>query len=362
MENLTLKDELLKNISSKITFLENKIQYLIDENAELKKNLNISHTNELKLDKIIELLDSKKSNDQDNFLKKNTVKIPNEKLKENKVVTEKSLLNEGKYYLERYLNKDDLTIALDYLGEASDNNDIEASYLLGDIYYKDKIIDDIDLAIEYYKRAAYGKSIDGTQKLIEIYLNRAENEEYIYYYLLGDIYFNGELIEIDEDKYMKYYVLAAENGINESVNKLLKIYKQLSSKGDKESTFLLGEIYNFGEWVERDEQEAFYWFDKAYTLGNEHAKVKCAEIALEIANGLFIEEEIKCIEWYNIASNNGNREAQYRLAQLFEKGIIVEKDEERARSLYATSSENGYIKAITKVKIINPVKGLFTKD
>ncbi|MGL4848159.1 MAG: tetratricopeptide repeat protein [Clostridium sp.] len=371
MDNLTLKDELLKNISSKITFLENKIQYLIDENVELKKNLDIMQTSEVKLDKIINLLDTKK--DLDN-LKENSVNLEKSfeenisiekktiKANEEAILTEKSLIEEGRYYLERYLNKDDLTIALDYLGEASDNGDIEASYLLGDIYYKDKIIDDIDLAIEYYKRAAYGKNALATEKLIEIYLNKAEKEEYIYYYLLGDIYFNGELIEIDEDKYMKYYVLAAENGVNESINKLLKIYKQLSANGDNEATFLLGEIYNFGEWVERDEHEAFYWFDKACGLGNDTARVKCAEIALEIADGLFVEEEIKCIEWYNISSNNGNREAQYKLAQLFEKGIIVEKDEERARNLYIKSSENGYIKAITKVKIINPVKELFTKE
>ncbi|MGL5417051.1 MAG: tetratricopeptide repeat protein [Clostridium sp.] len=369
MDNLTMKEELLKNISGKITFLENKIQYLIDENVDLKNRLDMINTNEAKLDKIINLLTEKNTV---NLEKKDIIETVINENSDNKIIDdlkeitkeieEKDLLQEGRYYLERYLNKDDLTIALDYLGEASDNGNIKASYLLGDIYYTDKIVDDIDLAIEYYKRAAFGRYEDASKKLIEIYLNKAENEEFIYYHLLGDIYFNGELIEKDENKYMKYYVLAAENGINESVNKLIKIYKQLSANGDKEATFLLGEIYDFGEWVERDENEAFYWFDKADEYGNEKAKVKSGQIAFEIAEGLYSEEEIKCIEWYNIASSKGNREAQYKLGLLFEKGIIVEKDEERARGLYKKSSENGYLKAITKVKIINPVKELFVKD
>lgn len=400
--NINGKEDILKNISTKISFLENKIQYLIDENAELKNKIREESLKNEKIDKILEitttLLESKKENvvneidkkeekeDVKEFIiGKTTYEDDNNKenldqtklinLKEVNLVKEEhkphekiapvnteEFIKEGEYYLERFYNNEDLLLAIDYFGEASDLGSAYASLKLGDIYYQSSVCKDINLAIEYYKRAAFNREEKAVEKLIEIYEIKGSEGEDIYYHYLGDIYFNGDFVDIDKEKYMDYYVTAAEKGVSESINKLINIYKEESRNGDEEASFMLGEIYNYGEWVERDIEEAFDWFNKSETDGNEDAREKCGELAFEIAETLLIDEDIKCIEWYNIASEKENREAQYKLGTLFEKGFIVDEDEFRALELYKRSAENGYFKAITKIKFVKPMKNLFNKE
>ncbi|OPX48023.1 tetratricopeptide repeat protein [Clostridium thermobutyricum] len=371
-EIIEKKEDILKNISNKINFLESKIQYLIDENAELKNKLRENSLENKKLDLILEKLDSIKELKKENY--NNIINKPSEELslekqnldrKEPKEIDKRDingLLKEGEYYLDRYNNHEDLIISMDYLGEASDLGSIKASYILGNIYYENEFYKDIDLAIEYYKRASFGRYEEAIEKLIQIYENKGNEGEYIYYHYLGDIFFNGDFVEENKEKYMEYYMIAAEKGVEESINKLINIYIDLATQNDPEASFMLGEIYNIGEWVERDEEEAFDWYNKSETDGNEEGRVKAGELALEIGDILYEEEDIKCIEWYSIASEKENREAQYKLAQLFEKGNFVGRDEERALELYKRAAENGYIKALTKVKIIKPMKSLFNKE
>ncbi|MGL5414113.1 MAG: tetratricopeptide repeat protein [Clostridium sp.] len=401
------REDILKNISDKINFLENKIQYLIDENAELKSKIkeeNAEIRNKIKeeglknekLDKILEmtsiLMEGKSEEVKNDSLKEEIVKekeIKEEIEPKKEEVNEVDLVNskiinlkkedhkphdkvnplniedfikEGEYYLERFYNNEDLLLAIDYLGEASDLGSAYASLKLGDIYYESTVCKDIDLAIEYYKRAAFKREEKAIEKLIEIYEIKGSEGEDIYYHYLGDIYFNGDFVQIDKEKYMEYYIIAAEKGVSESINKLIKVYKGEARDGDAEASYTLGEIYNYGEWVERDIEEAFDWFNKSEADGNEEAKVKCGELAFEIAESLLLEEDIKCIEWYNIASEKENREAQYKLGTLFEKGYIVDEDEYRALELYKKAADNGYFKAITKIKLIRPMQSLFNKD
>ena len=52
-------------------------------------------------------------------------------------------------------------------------------------------------------------------------------------------------------------MIAAEKGVEESINKLINIYIDLATQNDPEASFMLGEIYNIGEWVERDARGSF---------------------------------------------------------------------------------------------------------
>ena len=66
-EIIEKKEDILKNISNKINFLESKIQYLIDENAELKNKLRENSLENKKLDLILEKLDIIKELKKENY-------------------------------------------------------------------------------------------------------------------------------------------------------------------------------------------------------------------------------------------------------------------------------------------------------
>ena len=54
----------------------------------------------------------------------------------------------------------------------------------------------------------------------------------------------------------------------------------------------------------------------------------------------------KAVYWYRRAIGRGDDgEAQFRLGKLYEQGLGVERNLERAKELYTTSAQNGYSKA-----------------
>lgn len=78
--------------------------------------------------------------------------------------------------------------------------------------------------------------------------------------------------------------------------------------------------------------------DKAY-VGPSDAELKKGELA--DSEG----DYEKAFEWYYIAAQNGNLEAQFNIATMYEYGEGVEQNEEEALEWYKKSAESGFDKS-----------------
>jgi TPR repeat protein len=126
-----------------------------------------------------------------------------------------------------------------WCSKASEQGEANSQYLMGGLYREDndKIIvvsKDNKEAIRWYKKSAENRC------------EEAQDE-------LGDIYYNGELVEKDYKEAIRWYRKAAE-------------------QGNKNSQFRLGYIYKNGLGIEKDYKEAFKWYKKAADQGHNSAK------------------------------------------------------------------------------------------
>ena len=117
----------------------------------------------------------------------------------------------------------------------------------------------------------------------------------------------------------------------------------------------------FGSPVSADYDDAIYYYNsKQYKKSiKEFKKVvdnKLADpkkkrdamfnIAVIYDNGIGVEQnKEKAIHWYKLASDNNHKVAQYNLAWMFYNGDKVEKNNFEAFKYYSLSAEQGYAKA-----------------
>lgn len=101
----------------------------------------------------------------------------------------------------------------------------------------------------------------------------------------------------------------------------------------------IGEMYIFGQGVEKDNKKAFEWYTKSATQGNALGQ---SNLGTMYHNGLGVEKDFtKAIEWYEKAANQGDAYSQNRLGIMYSQGLGVEKDYKKAAEWYTKAANNG---------------------
>ncbi len=84
--------------------------------------------------------------------------------------------------------------------------------------------------------------------------------------------------------------------------------KLLAERGDAYTQYCLGDMYARGIGVAKDDQEAFYWLDKAATQGYAGAQQKIGEKHLE-GSGV-PRDLVQAYMWFDLAAAQGNKDAK----------------------------------------------------
>ena len=111
-------------------------------------------------------------------------------------------------------------------------------------------------------------------------------------------------------------------------------YHIAADKGSVEAWLELGGCYTHGWGVERNEEEAFKWYQKAAEQGNADA---CFIMLDNYSEG----NEENVFKWYQKAAERGNAEAQCYLGDFYANGWGVEKNEEEAYKWFQRAAEQG---------------------
>ena len=164
------------------------------------------------------------------------------------------------------------------------------------------------------------------------YKERAEKGDREAQHNLGDYYYNGLGVAKDSVEAVKWYRKAADQGHEQSRRQLELIdtferAKARAEKGDREAQHNLGDYYYNGLGVAKDSVEAVKWYRKAADQGHEQSKLK-----------------LELIDTFE-GAEKGDAQAQYSLADFYERGIGVARDKKEAVKWWRKAADQGHVQA-----------------
>ena len=94
--------------------------------------------------------------------------------------------------------------------------------------------------------------------------------------------------------------------------------RRAAEQGYADAQNCLGEMYEKGRGVPKDEAEAAKWYRKAAEQGEAIAQCKLGDMYAE-SRGV-LQDDTEAVRWYRKAAEQGNAEAQFNLGCLFADG------------------------------------------
>jgi TPR repeat protein len=119
--------------------------------------------------------------------------------------------------------------------------------------------------------------------------------------------------------------------------------KQLAMEGVADAQYNLGKMYEIGQGVEADMEEAVKWYLKAAGQGHAQAEIR---VGLMHMHGVGLEKDAaKAAEYLSKAAEKGYAEAQFNLGLLYMKGEGVVQDMTQAKELFRKAAMQKHEKA-----------------
>ena len=108
----------------------------------------------------------------------------------------------------------------------------------------------------------------------------------------------------------------------------LKLWQPLADQGNPRAQYWIGDMYEHGHGVDKDNAEAMKWYRKAADQGNAHAQ---ESIGYMYGDGSGVKKDPEeSIKWYLKAANQGFWHSWFFLSLDYYNGLFVKKDYEEA--------------------------------
>lgn len=128
---------------------------------------------------------------------------------------------------------------------------------------------------------------------------------------------------------------AAEQYVKARVN-----YERAALRGHASAQNNLGILYENGQGVEEDLEEAVKWYRMAAEQGDATGQ---NNLGLMLDNGRGVAQDFtEAAKWFRLSAEQGDSSGQNNLGTMYEKGHGVEKDEAEAVKWYLKSAEQGF--------------------
>ena len=118
---------------------------------------------------------------------------------------------------------------------------------------------------------------------------------------------------------------------------------RLAEGGDTTAQWNLGVLYDTGEGVPQDDEEAVKWFTKAAEQGDVDAQYNLGNM---YGKGEGVPQDYKeAVKWFTKVAEQGDFDAHYNLEHMYGNGEGVPKDLVQAYAWYDVAKANGQEKA-----------------
>lgn len=110
-------------------------------------------------------------------------------------------------------------------------------------------------------------------------------------------------------------------------------------EGSAQAQYNLGVMYDYGEGVEQNDEEAARWFRLAAEQGYANAQYNLG-VSYSIGQGV-PENFAEAVDWFRLAAEQGLASAQYALGTMYDVGGGVPQDYDEAIRWYRLAAEEG---------------------
>jgi uncharacterized protein len=131
------------------------------------------------------------------------------------------------------------------------------------------------------------------------------------------------------------------------MNTPFKKCKDKAEKGDADSQYHLGSMYEFGRGISINYKEAIRWYKKSALQGDAIAQFKLGSL-----NSHDYKESLK---WYQLSADQGHSNAQYELGLMHKLGKGVTKDDDNAGIWFKLAADQNHSGALHELRTFNDV-------
>ena len=214
----------------------------------------------------------------------------------------------GKLHLNGIFYPKSKLKAHEYFMQAKERGSIESLYELGKI---NEDWNNLSKALKNYKQAADADYPEAQAMLGLIYEGNSKD------------FINKNIVTVDLEKSMQWYLKAAQNGIHYAI-------------------YMTGHNYETGRGVNKSLAKAQYWYNQCAKMGGQ----ECV-MSLSKEQQLSIKQEI-----YQLALTKGkagNANAQFALAEAYKYGEGVQKSSSQTEHWLNLSAEQNYPEAMAEL-------------
>ncbi len=142
------------------------------------------------------------------------------------------------------------------------------------------------------------------------------------------------------DPHAKLYLaqIQVASGDPELIKQAYELLLEAAADGLNEAENDLGVMHEFGLGVDRNQKEAFQWYQRAATSGVAQAQYNLALMYLD--TDYPIHDIFLGVYWLRVAANQYHNKALMTLAQMHERGDYVVQDVLKSEKLYVAAAKN----------------------
>ncbi|WP_183042172.1 SEL1-like repeat protein [Aeromonas veronii] len=219
------------------------------------------------------------------------------------------------------------------LQEAEGGN-VSAQINVGEMYGLGRgIYPDRNRMLHWYKKAAVTGNVEAKLILARKYIELEDYDQAI-------IWLN-QAVDLGDPtaKSLLAIMYLLEQGVIKNPKRALSLYKEAANENELLSLVNLGLIYEEGEIVPKDDNQAQSFFNKAKMLAKERNDAN-SQLILAYIHEKYGDKEQTLSSYYK-AAELGSADAEYYIANAYIFGIGTSKNEEQAIYWYNKSAKHG---------------------
>ena len=144
-------------------------------------------------------------------------------------------------------------------------------------------------------------------------------------------------------------------GVPENDKEAIKWYQLAAEQGDARAQLFTGFLYDFGIGIPGNDKSALKWYQLAAAQGYTEADLNIFELESKVSPQVFLN--------FLDDANNGDPKSQYTLSVMYAKGIGVPKNHKEARKWFSLARRQGYVAKINIIELTktNDLQDLITE-
>jgi TPR repeat protein len=142
--------------------------------------------------------------------------------------------------------------------------------------------------------------------------------------------------------------------------KALVILKPMAEEGNSEAQVILGIMYDSGQGVDKDPEQAMKWYIRAAKQG---IPVVQHDVGVKYFQGMGITQSYeKAAYWWGQSANAGLADSQFNLGLMYYRGLGLNTDYEKAADLFRKAAEQNHSHAQYSLAVMNAFGQGIEKD